>query len=135
VEIETSSLQAENGHCGPLVQKLAIMLSSYAKAINKQENRSGSLFKPKTKAKSLSEGDRNYAETCFHYIHQNPPKAKLVENIEDWKFSSYRDYAGLRNGTLPKKELGIDTFNISNEQQFRKRSQQMLDIEKVEKIF
>lgn len=111
------------------------MLSSYAKAINKQENRSGSLFKPKTKAKSLSEGDRNYAETCFHYIHQNPPKAKLVENIEDWKFSSYRDYAGLRNGTLPKKELGIDTFNISNEQQFRKRSQQMLDIEKVEKIF
>jgi len=28
----------------------------------------------------------------MEYIHFNPVKAGLVENMEDWKFSSYRNY-------------------------------------------
>jgi putative transposase len=36
------------------------------------------------------------------YIHLNPVKAGLVERPEDWAFSSYQDYVGLRRGTLPR---------------------------------
>jgi hypothetical protein len=32
-------------------------------------------------------------------------KAGLVQQAEEWEFSSYLEYAGLRKGTLPKTEL------------------------------
>ncbi len=35
-----------------------------------------------------------FFEQKFHYIHQNPVKALIVENPEDYLFSSARDYAG-----------------------------------------
>jgi putative transposase len=93
------------------------MLRSYTRAINIQENRTGSLFKPHTKAQCLTKIDgitpsylnstfgasitmqtpeNEYPNVCFNYIHQNPVKAKLVAKPEDWEFSSYRDYCGLR---------------------------------------
>lgn len=74
------------------------VLSSYTQAINRQEGRTGSLFTQNTKAKELSGPD--YGFTCFQYIHQNPARAGLVKRLEDWEFSSFQDYAGLRNGTL-----------------------------------
>jgi putative transposase len=99
-----------------LSRSIGTLLSSYTRAINKQEGRRGSLFRPKTKSKSgIIDGfitingqhknlffkpDNNYAATCFHYIHQNPVKANLSTTPEDWRYSSARDFAGLRNGTL-----------------------------------
>ena len=104
-------------------QSIAIMLRSYTRAINKQENTSGSLFRPHTKAECVTcpEPDlspsfitRNgvteiplpeYPEICFRYIHQNPVKAGLVKTAEDWEFSSASDYSGHRNGTLVNKNI------------------------------
>jgi len=34
-----------------------------------------------------------------------PVEAGLVKRPEDWEFSSYREYIGLRNGTLPAPEI------------------------------
>ncbi len=45
-----------------------------------------------------------YPQACFNYIYNNPVKAKLVQHPEDWEFSSYRDYFGLRNGKLINKD-------------------------------
>jgi hypothetical protein len=74
------------------------LLLTYAKAINKQNKRTGSLFQQNTKSKCLSDGSKPYSEVCFHYNHQNPMKAGLVRKMEDWNYSSFRDYAGFRNG-------------------------------------
>ena len=105
---------------------IAILLRSYTRAINKQENRSGSLFRESTKADCsncfkginpshfLNNGtiqiplnlhEKQYPQVCFDYIHQNPVKAGLVKRNIDWEFSSALDYAGLRNGRLINKEL------------------------------
>ena len=92
------------------------LLSGYARIYNSRHESSGSLFRQKTKSKCLSDGNirRQYKHdsnqndsyfNCFHYIHQNTLVAALVKRIEDWKFSSFRDYAGLRNGTLCNKLL------------------------------
>jgi putative transposase len=70
-------------------QGIKQLLSSYTKAINKQEGRTGSLFQQKTKA-LLTEGE--HAHTAFHYIHQNPIKSGLVEKMEDWPHSSFTEY-------------------------------------------
>ncbi len=107
-------------------QSIAIMLRSYTRAINKQNNFSGALFREATKAEcinctngitpsfickkrstkiTIKEAKKQYPQVCFNYIHQNPVKARLVKNAVDWEFSSAIDYAGLRNGELINKKL------------------------------
>lgn len=110
-----------------LNQSIAVILRSYTRAINKQENFSGSLFREGTKSECLSRNDcftssffrtnsgtlintsnqeGGYPHVCFNYIHQNPVKAKLVSVETEWEFSSARDYAGIRKGsTLVNTEL------------------------------
>jgi len=99
------------------------VLSGYAKGFNVQNKRSGSLFRQKTKYKPLENSDSDYPLICFNYIHQNPLKASLVKRLEDWEFSSFRDYLGERNGTLCNRHraaelLGLDT-NYFKEQAYR----------------
>ncbi len=91
------------------------LLQTYAKAINKQNNSTGSLFQQNTKSKCLSEGSRFYAEVCFHYNHQNPMKAGLVKKMEEWDYSSFKDYMGLRRGTLCNKVLAFELLDLKEE--------------------
>jgi len=95
--------------------KFKILLSSYTRAVNKQQKNTGSLFQQHSRAKCLSyesKSDTDYGLICFNYIHQNPYLAGLVKKIEDWEFSSIRDYLGLRNGTLCNKEFSIKTLGL-----------------------
>ncbi len=99
---------------------IGILLRSYTRAINKQKNFKGSLFQQHTVIKPLidkiriepsywnivfgteiniSEG-KSYLETCIEYVHQNPYKAGLVKRVEEWEFSSLKDYLGIRKGKL-----------------------------------
>ena len=99
---------------------IATLLSGYSQAINKQERRSGSLFRRRTKARDgwvdgfIGIPTSNnfptrytvpYAQQCFRYIHDNPKQAGLVKHPSDWPYSSASDYEGLRSGTLCNQEL------------------------------
>ena len=110
-----------------LSQALKTLLSSYTQAINKQHGRRGSLFKAKTKAKpgyhefypdSLELDDRPftqfipYLQICFHYIHDNPVKAKLVTDPLEWMHSSAIDYTGLRDSGLCDYRAAERLLNI-----------------------
>jgi hypothetical protein len=86
------------------------MLSSYTRKINFRTGRTGSLFQQNSKAKLLT--DKDHPFICFHYIHQNPLRAKLVSRLEDWEFTSYRDYAGQRAGTLSNKEMACQLLDL-----------------------
>lgn len=118
----------------PLNQSIGIMLASYTRAIQKQEDISGSLFRQKTKAQCLTKSagvspaylnttfgtsismqtpENQYPQVCFNYIHQNPVKAHLVAKPEDWEFSSYRDYCGLRaDDGLINMKIAKELFTI-----------------------
>jgi putative transposase len=108
-----------------LNDSIGILLRTYTRAINKQENRSGSLFRNPTKAECITKLDgitptffntsygavinvrmpeREYPQVCWNYIHNNPVAANMVKKPEDWEFSSYRDYCGLRNGKMINRE-------------------------------
>ena len=103
-----------------LSKQFGIVLSSYTQAINKKEKRKGALFAHKTMAKQLNfsqtknnyQLSRNYIETCFLYIHQNPYNDGIVERIEDWEFSSFRDYSNSRNGNLINTCLAKELLNL-----------------------
>ena len=114
-------------------KSIGIMLASYTRAINNQQKRSGSLFRPKTKAECvncidgitpsfiISEGttfinvsnpEKQYPQVCFNYIHNNPVKAGLVEESVDWEFSSAMDYFGKRKGTLVNKSVTKEYISL-----------------------
>ncbi len=114
-----------------LSHQINILLRSYSRAINKQERRSGSLFRQHTKAKDgwidefteaarrkngandFSFGtDNDYASQCFHYIHENPAEAGLVSIATDWQYSSARDFAGMRSGTLCNQLLAKELLGL-----------------------
>ena len=113
---------------------IRMLLSSYSLAINKQENKTGSQFRQKTQAKLLNIEEVNYPFTCFQYIHQNPLKAGLVERMEDWDFSSFKDYAKIRNGSLCNQDLAKNLIGF-DESNFLKESYAVIDNEKIAKIF
>ncbi|MCA9996714.1 MAG: transposase [Anaerolineales bacterium] len=82
--------------------------TSYTKAINQEQSRVGSLFQGRYKGQMV---DKNaYLVHLSRYIHRNPVAAGLASHPADWAFSSYRDYVGLRNGTLPKPGIVLEQF-------------------------
>jgi putative transposase len=99
-----------------LSRAIGTVLSSYTQALNKQVGRKGSLFAHKTKAKILNDATNDYGLNCFMFVHQNPLLSKLVDKIEDWEFSSFPDYIGMRNGTLANIELGFRIFQLDKSQ-------------------
>ena len=75
---------------------------SYSKSINNQEGRVGPLFQGPFQAKEVA-GDA-YLLQLTRYVHLNPVVAGYVTHPAEWIYSSYQDYIGLRNGTLPNME-------------------------------
>lgn len=116
-------------------QSIGIMLRSYTNAINKQENRSGALFRKKTKAECINcpngitpsfitkDGiteivqalpELQYPQVCFNYIHQNPVEASLVIKAEDWEYSSAGIYAGIRDDDLINIQVATKYVEINS---------------------
>jgi len=87
-----------------------LLQSIYAKTVNARENRTGSLFRQKTKAKLLETKD--YAYLAFRYVQRNPLKARIVNSLDDWAFSSYNEYLGYSKPELSNVELGIKFFGL-----------------------
>jgi putative transposase len=117
-----------------LNDSIGIMLRSYTRGVNKQEKRSGSLFRNETKAVSVNNikslmptlsitentrlltsllSEKQYPQICFNYIHLNPVKAKLVTDPTHWKYSSAKDYTGKRKSHLTNVKIAGDYVNTT----------------------
>lgn len=94
---------------------LRLILSEYAQDFNKKYNRSGSLFRQKTKYKLADNMEPQYLKNLIYYVLSNPFDIKDVKKLEDWHFSSFRDLLGLRNGKLIDKELCKEVFQLTDE--------------------
>lgn len=102
------------------------LLSSYTKSINKQFNRTGSLFQQNTRWRKTSSDSLldDYSLWCFKYIHNNPRNAGLVKSLEEYEFGSYREFVGrselpLCNIPLAKKLLFLNAnemFHVSDQE-------------------
>ena len=92
------------------MQRLSI---SYTKVINERYRRVGALYQGQFQAIHVDSND--YLLHLSRYIHLNPVAAHIVQRPEDWEFSSYREYAGLRRGTLVKPSIVIGQFRANEE--------------------
>ncbi len=93
----------------PISTLISKLCTGFSKYFNKKHNRVGSLFQDKFKSVRIQKNEQ-LLWTSF-YIHNNPKKAGMVTNLSDYIWSSYPDYAGLRNGTLCKKDIILEQFN------------------------
>ncbi len=112
-----------------LNNSIGILLRSYSRAVQNQEDISGSLFQAKTKAEcinchrglspswfqtafgtsiNINIPEKQYPKLCFDYIHNNPVSAGLVKEMTGWEFSSARDYFGDRGGELVNRKMAAE---------------------------
>ena len=98
----------------PITNGFRKLLSTYSHEYNIKNNRTGALFRPKTKSICLNDevefnkqfpSKQDYYRNTFNYIHYNPIEARIVKNEAEWKWSSFRSYNGLRKISICNKEL------------------------------
>ncbi len=112
-----------------LNEAIGTLERAYTNAINKQKKWSGSLFRKGCHAEdgflsefvTLMKNGRedprfklgnDYGFICLNYIHDNAKAANMVKVNTDYPWSSARDYAGLRNGTLCNLERGRQVLDF-----------------------
>ena len=98
---------------------------SYTAAFNKTYKRSGHLFQGRYQLRFIN--GLNYLIQAVTYIHLNPFKAGLVENPENWEYSSYPEYIGERTVDFIDPTIILDYFGtgddpsyVENQVEYRK---------------
>jgi putative transposase len=97
---------------GLISQQFSNFFNSYAKAINKQQNRSGSLFQKNFKR--IRVDHKKYLANLVYYIHANPQFHGLVDDFRNWPYSSYAKFLVLRKTHL-QKEVVLSWFGSMEE--------------------
>jgi hypothetical protein len=91
-----------------LSQRMQRFSISFSRAMNKRYGPAGAFFEGAFQAVPI-EGDE-YLRHLSRYTQLNPVEAGLVDDPEDWEYSSYRDYLGRRPGTLPATHIVLSQF-------------------------
>ena len=94
-----------------ITQQFSNMFNSYAKAYNKEQSRTGSLFEKHFKRVRLK--DEKYLQNLIIYVHLNPMH-HLNQDYKTFQFSSFASILADKETNLPRLEV-IDLFdNIEN---------------------
>lgn len=96
-----------------LIQKLC---TGYAKYFQKKYGHTGHLFQGAFK--SIHVDNESYLTWLSAYIHQNPATGSIVNNLDEYSYSSYPDYVGLRDDKLCDKSPILDKF--ANKEEYKK---------------
>lgn len=97
----------------PLSRFVNVLFNAYVQALNLQQGRTGTLFEGRFKHKCVDQWE--YLIALCRYIHLNPVKAGLAARPEDWVYSNYRDWIGLRDSELKDEEFIRDHFPDAGE--------------------
>jgi putative transposase len=85
-----------------VTQAFSNLFNSYAKAFNKQTQRTGSLFEKHFKRIKLK--DENYLKQLIIYVHLNP-KHHFDIDFKDFKFSSYLAFLSNKETKIERDEV------------------------------
>jgi len=76
------------------------LLTKYARWYNIKYERSGALIANRYKSKPIEVDE--YFLSVVRYIHQNPTRAKITDKIEEYEWSSYKEYINDEQGLTDK---------------------------------
>ena len=89
--------------------------TSYSMYFNRKHNKIGHLFQGRFRQKPVTANE--YLSYLSSYIHLNPFVHGLIDKLEDYQWSSYPDYIGLREGTLCDKKPILDEQSLDEYRQ------------------
>jgi putative transposase len=100
---------------GLLMKRLAGRQTRY---VNKQEHRTGSLWDGRYKM-SIVDSDQYFLQCC-RYIELNPVKARMIIQPENYRWSSYRENAGLSSSVIVDRQgfTKLSGVNFENYREF-----------------
>ena len=110
---------------------LKTVFNGYSQAINKQENRTGTIFEGRAKNKEIS--NERHLMHLIRYIHFNPVQAKIITKAEEWEFSDYSDWIGIRKSKLFNNHLLMQYFE--NHENYKKFFNDYKDSQKITNEF
>ncbi len=105
--------QLTNNSISKFMHKLDLGYTHYFN-FNQKNNRSGSLFQGRFKAKHINKNE--YLLWLSGYVNGNTEIHKIAKS-ENYKWCSYQDYLNKRNGTLCNKEIILSQFKNTEEYQ------------------
>ena len=79
------------------------LFQSYSQAINRQQNRYGSLFCKPFKRKRIDSSE--YLNRTIAYIHQNPQLHELVDDFREYRWSSYKSHLSDKETLLERSKV------------------------------
>ncbi len=94
---------SEDDHSKHLIHVFGSFFNSYSKSFNKVHDRSGRLFIQPFKRIMVEEED--YFILLVNYIHRNPIHHGLVNEMSDWRYSSYRSIISNKSTRLDRDEV------------------------------
>lgn len=100
-----------------LKEFMQCLATSYSLYFNDRYERVGSLFQGRYKAILIK--DDGYLLHLSRYIHLNPAgndKGRTFVKLQEYDFSSYQDYVGVRNTKWLKPEFILEYFNGAKDQ-------------------
>jgi hypothetical protein len=74
----------------PLARFMAFLASNYARFVNRKTGRPGHLFERRYRAILVQQ--HSYLKELLRYIHMNPMRAHMVEDLADYPWSSHHAY-------------------------------------------
>jgi len=99
----------------PISSYIQKIFNGYVQAINKEQDRSGTLFEGRSK--SILIDKEEYLLHLIRYIHINPVVANIVKKSEQWEYSNYLEWIGERKGSLFSKEVFNNLFDSHKQYQ------------------
>ena len=98
--------------CNGLTHQVGSFLNAYTKAYNKAFDRKGSLFVQSFNRKHIN--DNSYFTRLIHYIHHNPVHHNFVDDVSEWKHSSFHSILSNKETLLERQQI-IEWFGSKNE--------------------
>lgn len=93
---------------GDISQIMKRLLTKYARWYNIKYKRSGALIANRYKSQPVEVDE--YFLSVVRYIHQNPLKARMIGNLNEYEWSSYKEYVNSEIG-LADKEFVLEMIN------------------------
>lgn len=94
-------------------QLMQALFNIYTKAFNTKHAHTGTLFEGPYKAIAVEE--TSYLLHLCRYIHRNPLEAGIVIKPEQWHYSNYPEFIGVRNGRLADRDFVTKNFGTPAE--------------------
>ncbi|NLC39460.1 MAG: helix-turn-helix domain-containing protein [Clostridiaceae bacterium] len=98
----------------PMQHFMHSIMSKYARAYNKRSKRSGHVFEGRYN--SIPVKDKHHLQDLLRYVHQNPVRAGICEQVHDYCWSTDPFYRMPVDGGLIKTSLILDSLSENRSQ-------------------